>query len=514
MKFLVLSVLVLAWLNLVLAERKHPVFIQHVSSGDVTFPNDECIQCRGDQLDVCLSARIECQEENKPAVEMIWTGSSRCQGAPNRVSRAISSTFITCPGPDHFSPMNIDMDRFVLKLQKDFPKSFPNNETAKTAISEYRRMLIIDQLYPEINIVPSPLVDKVWHTHILDTVQYHRDCLRMFGRYLHHAPSFGGMDEKKELLVQHASMLEKYQEHFGEFPPVNVWPIGKAKGKQMNDDDDDDKHAIPDCCKAFCVKPDCSYKNTKTGDCVGCDPLHCGYDDDVSWTDRPEGSPIVARAKMSLAPSGFGGYVPFEELNHPFSFAVTPYNKDGIKLTFSWNISNGMINARHTLSGLKAWYGLGFGRGDDTMNDGGMGYADYIITMYNHNYTGVYDMYRYNKGNAYPCWDVLYECSQGNKTKGTHDIVGATITRSGSTTTSTFSRKLNTGDPKDYVIGTKTAYVMFGIGHDDWFTEHKHKMTCKINLHSGSGKCGDDAWELKAMRRRLGCPSGDCPPRD
>jgi len=148
------------------------------------------------------------------------------------------------------------------------------------------------------------------------------------------------------------------------------------------------------------------------------------------------------------------------------------------------------------------------------MNDGGMGYADYIFTMYNHNYTGVYDMYRYNKGKAYPCWDVLYECSKGNRTKATHDIVGATILRSGLTTTSTFSRKLNTGDKKDHVIGTKKGHVMFGIGHDDWFTEHKHKMTCKNNLHSGSGKCGDDAWGLKAMRQRLGCPSSDCPSRD
>jgi hypothetical protein len=183
-------------------------------------------------------------------------------------------------------------------------------------------------------------------------------------------------------------------------------------------------------------------------------------------------------------------------------------------MTFKWNISNGVINMQHTLQGKKTWYGLGFGSGDDRMNDGGMGYADYIITMYNHNYTGVFDMYKYNKGNDYPCWDVLYECSIGNRTKGTHDITGASVTRSGTTTTSTFSRKLNTGDKKDYVISKKTMHVMFAYGRDDWFTEHKKKKTCKINLYTGSGKCGDDAWGLKAMRARLGCPSGDCPPRD
>ena len=31
---------------------------------------------------------------------------------------------------------------------------------------------------------------------------------------------------------------------------------------------------------------------------------------------------------------------------------------------------------------------------------------------------GVKDLYKYDAGNGYPCWDVLFECSPGSRTKG------------------------------------------------------------------------------------------------
>ena len=54
------------------------------------------------------------------------------------------------------------------------------------------------------------------------------------------------------------------------------------------------------------------------------------------------------------------------------------------------------------------------------MGDG----VDYMITMMQGgNYTNyVRDMYKWDDGNGYPCWDVLYECSAGNGTTGTPDL--------------------------------------------------------------------------------------------
>ena len=39
-----------------------------------------------------------------------------------------------------------------------------------------------------------------------------------------------------------------------------------------------------------------------------------------------------------------------------------------------------------------------------------------MITMHNSNYTGVKDLYKYDSGNDYPCWDVLHDCSTDNTT--------------------------------------------------------------------------------------------------
>lgn len=35
---------------------------------------------------------------------------------------------------------------------------------------------------------PDPVTDIVWHTHILFTEKYHRDCEALFGEYIHHRP--------------------------------------------------------------------------------------------------------------------------------------------------------------------------------------------------------------------------------------------------------------------------------------------------------------------------------------
>ncbi len=38
-------------------------------------------------------------------------------------------------------------------------------------------------------LTPTPDVDEVWHAHLLHTKDYLRDCMRVFGRFLHHEPS-------------------------------------------------------------------------------------------------------------------------------------------------------------------------------------------------------------------------------------------------------------------------------------------------------------------------------------
>ena len=62
--------------------------------------------------------------------------------------------------------MNLNLSRFVPKLQRDQAPYFKDAATAERAIEEYRRMLTLVQMHPEAPVVPSKLVDLVWHEHV------------------------------------------------------------------------------------------------------------------------------------------------------------------------------------------------------------------------------------------------------------------------------------------------------------------------------------------------------------
>lgn len=39
-----------------------------------------------------------------------------------------------------------------------------------------------------VHLQPTHVVDIFWHTHILFTRKYFKDCEAIFGQYLHHEP--------------------------------------------------------------------------------------------------------------------------------------------------------------------------------------------------------------------------------------------------------------------------------------------------------------------------------------
>lgn len=95
------------------------------------------------------------------------------------------------------------------------------------AEQEYRRFLTLKVLYPNVSLVPSKMVDKVWHAHILDTRAYREDCEKVFGRFIDHYPYFGiyGKDDYQMLQDAFAETVELYERHFGDYPgkdPLNA----------------------------------------------------------------------------------------------------------------------------------------------------------------------------------------------------------------------------------------------------------------------------------------------------
>ncbi len=83
---------------------------------------------------------------------------------------------------------------------------------------EYKRFLHLNKKFKGQAIVPTSLMDTVWHYHILDTRAYHNDSEIVFGGYFHHFPYFGlrGDEDKNNLLSSFENTKVLYEEEFGE----------------------------------------------------------------------------------------------------------------------------------------------------------------------------------------------------------------------------------------------------------------------------------------------------------
>jgi len=100
-------------------------------------------------------------------------------------------------------------------------KSGWTEQRANLAEVEYKRFLSLHLWnrslpYP---LVPTVLIDTLWHAHILDTRAYVDDTSRLFGSYLHHFPYLGFLDEESKRLKQEA---------FEKFCALYEWTFGES----------------------------------------------------------------------------------------------------------------------------------------------------------------------------------------------------------------------------------------------------------------------------------------------
>ena len=95
-----------------------------------------------------------------------------------------------------------------------------NAKNAKVVVMEYRRFLYLAAVADDV-VTPSPVIDAVWHLHIIDTRAYLDGlCAQIIGRVIHHAP---GRDRQSHD-VAYPETLVHYQREFGMAAPSRVWP--------------------------------------------------------------------------------------------------------------------------------------------------------------------------------------------------------------------------------------------------------------------------------------------------
>ncbi len=106
----------------------------------------------------------------------------------------------------------LDLKDIIHRVASDHPELSP----ADLALceTEYRRFLFLVSKYPGQPFSPTARADVVWHSHILFTQRYQRDCQTLFGKFLHHRPFTSETpEETKQASV--ANLRRLYAKHFG-----------------------------------------------------------------------------------------------------------------------------------------------------------------------------------------------------------------------------------------------------------------------------------------------------------
>ena len=113
---------------------------------------------------------------------------------------------------------SIDFSPIIERIKKE--KKWHSKKIVK-AVEEYKKFLLLQKKYDgKQMLVPSLRIDEIWHAHILFTKQYHEDCQKLFGKYMHHQPEtqFGRYQLSKNENEKAADETERvYLQEYNEY---------------------------------------------------------------------------------------------------------------------------------------------------------------------------------------------------------------------------------------------------------------------------------------------------------
>jgi len=107
---------------------------------------------------------------------------------------------------------------FLLVRAEDGPKwTLPQSNIAE---KWYKRFHALIHEYPSQTIVPTKVIDTIWHKHIMDTQKYFEDCINLHGEIIHHFPYLGirGRDDGVRLHNLYMDTVGLFIDMFGESP--------------------------------------------------------------------------------------------------------------------------------------------------------------------------------------------------------------------------------------------------------------------------------------------------------
>ncbi|GAO44616.1 glycine-rich domain-containing protein [Flavihumibacter petaseus] len=116
------------------------------------------------------------------------------------------------PGDDSFSEYSFSIR---LAHENQWPKNF-----TRQAILEYKKFMYLAATASQM-VSPSPIVDVVWHQHLLFTQSYNDFC-SLLGRQIAHVPSTHNHAEANTFKIAKERTTKLYQQVFGDQPKA-IW---------------------------------------------------------------------------------------------------------------------------------------------------------------------------------------------------------------------------------------------------------------------------------------------------
>lgn len=146
------------------------------------------------------------------------TGNLMVQGAPEELPTMSHRT----PAPNDHAELDLTFE--LKRLQAEQGWSF---DVCLAVRDEYIRFLILTRDFENSYIIPSVMIDKLWHIHLLGTAKYAADCDRLVGRFVHHQPTHGTSPSTPEVQAQRDrawnETLALYQRFFNQPPHPDIW---------------------------------------------------------------------------------------------------------------------------------------------------------------------------------------------------------------------------------------------------------------------------------------------------
>ena len=105
----------------------------------------------------------------------------------------------------------------------------------ESAILEYKKFMYLAAV-SDVMISPSPIVDIVWHQHLIFSQSYHNFC-QLLGKTIRHVPSTHDRAQFAQFQQAAARTKTQYETHFG-LQPESIWHystmLAGLKLKQAN----------------------------------------------------------------------------------------------------------------------------------------------------------------------------------------------------------------------------------------------------------------------------------------